>query len=92
MIGSKYHGVHNAIGKRFNIPFEGSIFLSNIFLTRNLRQESRGFGFLWVDSHEHMGRRVRYTISMRFNIQWEEVNIPLLDSLPNTRGSLIWHG
>ena len=91
-MGSKYHGVHNAIGKRFNIPFEGSIFLSNIFLTRNLRQESRGFGFLWVDSQEHMGRRVRYNISMRFNIQWEEVNIPLLDSLPNTRGSLIWHG
>jgi hypothetical protein len=41
-----------------------------------------------------MGRRVRYTIGMRFNIQWEEVNIPLvlLDSLPNARGSLIFHG
>ena len=31
---------------------------------------------------------------MKFNIQWEEVNIPLvlLDSLPNARGSLIFHG
>jgi hypothetical protein len=30
----------------------GSIFLSNIFLARNLRQGSRGFGFLWVDSQK----------------------------------------